>query len=584
MKEIVFIEKSISLESGTRFDGKGKIYTGTKPLTQFYLENGVFVCDLKKAGISPLPMSSRGFSRPFGRSHSELFIKGKPCAISRYPKTGAFLRIKEYAKPFTAPDEIASGDIKEGFYYEDERAKSWSESKDIWVHGYWGYDWANSYEQIDEFDKEKGFIKTRPPYGNYYYRKNQRFYFLNIKEEVTGAGDYCIDYEKGKLYFLPFEKDCLDDVRLSVSSTPCFYLENKENIVVENCVIDGFAGDGIFIKNCKNILFKNCVIRNIGSRGALVEDGENVLFENCEFYHIGDRGVDIKAGNRATLKEANSGVLGCKFHDISAWSRTYSPAVHLTGVGLFAKGNTIYDCPHTAIMYWGNEMKITENIIYHVLWETGDAGAIYSGRDYTFRGNEVSDNLICLTGGVGMGTMGIYNDDCVSGTKMEGNVFYKVQRALFLGGGIDFVVKNNLCVECTPAVALDMRGASVHPQWRENMQTLKERFYNIADGVSGIDEPYISRYPELKKLHETFENEKDSPLIPASGEIAGNVFYGWGIRVDWMPNSQDFEENFVCENNVDVRYFPDLKDLVSEKQYAKYLQALEIEKELKCKN
>jgi 2,3,4,5-tetrahydropyridine-2-carboxylate N-succinyltransferase len=41
-----------------------------------------------------------------------------------------------------------------------------------------------------------------------------------------------------------------------------------------------------------------------------------------------------------------------------------------------------------------------------------------------------------------MGTMGIYNDDCVSGTVMTDNFFFEVNRAAFLGGGRDFIVKN----------------------------------------------------------------------------------------------------------------------------------------------
>ncbi len=594
MQETTFIEKSISLESGTQFDGKGKIYTGTKTLSEFYTENGLYVCDLTKEGITPCKMRSRGYCRSVGGGHSELFIDNKPYSISRYPRTGSFLKIKNYKTSISSIDGQESGVLEDGFFYEDETPKTWQETPDIWVHGYWCYDWANSYECIDIWDKETGYIKTKAPHGNYGYRKGQRFYFLNVKEEVKGVGDYAIDYQTNKLYFLPFEKNQTQDVRLSVATYPCIELIDKENIVVENLEINGFVGDAIFVKNCKNIIFRNCKIYNIGGRAAVVEHSENVVFENCEIYHIGETGIDVKGGDRLTLTSCNCGVRNCHLYDVSAWSRTYTPAIYLTGVGLFAQGNTVHNCPHSAILYFGNEIKITENVIYNVLWETGDAGAIYTGRDYTFRGNEVSDNLICLTGGVGIGTMGIYNDDCVSGTKMERNVFYKVERALFMGGGVDFVVRDNVCVECTPAIEIDGRGSSDHPQWRENMQTIKNRFYcikNIKEGgdyedgesVSGVDEPYASRYPELKKLHEAFETAEDLPLIPASGEIVGNVMFGWGIYVHWAANKRDFEENFVCENNVNVLSRCDLKEYMSEKQYAKYLQALEIEKELNAK-
>jgi len=40
--------------------------------------------------------------------------------------------------------------------------------------------------------------------------------------------------------------------------------------------------------------------------------------------------------------------------------------------------------------------------------------------------------------------MGVYLDDCASGTTIFGNVFYKVTRAAFIGGGRDNTVENNI--------------------------------------------------------------------------------------------------------------------------------------------
>ena len=68
----------------------------------------------------------------------------------------------------------------------------------------------------------------------------------------------------------------------------------------------------------------------------------------------------------------------------------------------------------------GNDHVIEFNEIHHVALETGDVGAIYTGRDYTYRGNRIRHNFIHDTGGVGMGSMGVYMDDCVSGTLIAG--------------------------------------------------------------------------------------------------------------------------------------------------------------------
>ena len=91
MKEIIFVENSLSFESGQVFDGKGVTFTGAKRLTDFEKENGVYVCDLLKMGLTLREMRSRGHDRPLGGGHSELSIGGKPCNVSRYPKKRGIL-------------------------------------------------------------------------------------------------------------------------------------------------------------------------------------------------------------------------------------------------------------------------------------------------------------------------------------------------------------------------------------------------------------------------------------------------------------------------------------------------------------
>ncbi|MCZ7636318.1 MAG: hypothetical protein M5U12_09950 [Verrucomicrobia bacterium] len=53
----------------------------------------------------------------------------------------------------------------------------------------------------------------------------------------------------------------------------------------------------------------------------------------------------------------------------------------------------------------------------------------------------------------------------MSGTEITGNIFYRVQRAAFLGGR-DHLVVNNIFVDCDPAVEVDGRGLDSSPVWR----------------------------------------------------------------------------------------------------------------------
>jgi hypothetical protein len=201
----------------------------------------------------------------------------------------------------------------------------------------------------------------------------------------------------------------------------------------------------------------------------------------------------------------------------------------MSGVGIRASNNLIHDHPHCAILFGGNEHVIELNEIHHVCLETGDVGAIYTGRDYTFRGNVIRHNFIHHTGGVGMGSMGIYMDDCVSGTHIYGNVLWKLHRAVFLGGGRDFKVENNIFIDCDPAIDVDGRGLSKSAVWNNMVyKTMKQRL----ERMNWKQPPYSTRYPELADLQKYYA--KDDGLPPGNILVVRNVCVGekW-LTIRW---------------------------------------------------
>ena len=110
--------------------------------------------DLKKLGLKNLsPMHSRGFSRAITPAHVELFFNGQPMTVARWPNAGdeePFVRMAGFPEGSGSDDGHGSelGSLEAGFHFEGDRPATWAASDDIWVHGYWAYDWANSYERI----------------------------------------------------------------------------------------------------------------------------------------------------------------------------------------------------------------------------------------------------------------------------------------------------------------------------------------------------------------------------------------------------------------------------------------------------
>ncbi|KAB2665838.1 MAG: right-handed parallel beta-helix repeat-containing protein [Verrucomicrobia bacterium] len=495
----------------------------------------VLVADLAARGIAGLAgMQSRGFGRPTVAAHNELFHGGKPMTLARWPNEGEFARIDGFPEATGKGDGHGGtiGELPQGFLYAGDRPKGWKPSTDLWVHGYWSWDWANSYERVETLDTDRRRVKTATPHGLYGFRKGQRFQFLNVLEELDQPGEWYLDRGKGHLYFWPPEPRAAKgaaapETLLSLLDQPFLRLRDVSHVAFRGLVLEASRANGIEIHGGASNRIEACVLRNLGNGGVVVDGGTGHAVSACEVLDTGDGGVSLTGGDRQTLVPGGHVVENCHFQRQGRWSKCYVPAIHLQGVGLVARHNLIHDHPHCGILFWGNDHLMEFNEIHHVALETGDVGAIYTGRDYSFRGNRIRNNFIHDTGGVGMGSMGVYMDDCVSGTEIEGNVFRKVHRAVFLGGGRDHKVANNVFVDCEPAIDLDGRGLDRSPVWRGMVDETMRKGLAAVPAVL-----YRERYPAMRDL----DRHYGPPGGPA---LSGEAFAG-------VPPENNVAERNVC--------------------------------------
>ena len=68
--------------------------------------DGLWRVDLAANGIGAAALCSRGFGRSISPAHNELFIDGKPLALSRYPKNGGFLTMSDFPDPRKDGDRV----------------------------------------------------------------------------------------------------------------------------------------------------------------------------------------------------------------------------------------------------------------------------------------------------------------------------------------------------------------------------------------------------------------------------------------------------------------------------------------------
>jgi len=350
------ISISLKTEGKVRFIG-GKRLTGfgnvidENVLRRFNesVRGKVLQCDLTKNEVNKLGnFASRGFNRSIIPSHTELFVDTIPFNVTQYPKKDQYILITGYLQEKINEWGEKVGNLDAGFKYNCERPKNWEKSDDIWVHGYWSWDWANSYERAAELDACEMIVKTASPYGNYAFKIGQRFCFLNILEEVTEPGDYYIDRKSNMLYFYPLENSKCEEVIISIMDEPLLEINNSENISIEGVTFEEVRGHALKILNSDNIHIDNCTFKNIGNNGIDIIDSKNVQITSCTIHDIGDGGISVVSGDRKTLTPANISIHNNHIYNIAKWTRCYRSAINITGVGISATHNLIHNCPHTA--------------------------------------------------------------------------------------------------------------------------------------------------------------------------------------------------------------------------------------------
>ena len=526
----------------------GRAVTGFQPIRDEAVRNRlrpkarsrVLVADLKGLGIEDYgEMRRRGFGIGTRPAALELFFKDEPMQMARYPNEG-WLEITG------APKGADGGE----FTYADGRPRSWQDREDLWVHGYWKHPWADSYEKVKRLDAEEDRVVTYPPHGVYGYHKGQRFYFLNVLEELDRPGEWYLDRQTGRLYFWP--PGDIDSCRAVVSISDLLVsLEDVSHVRIQGFIFEAARGDAITISGGTENKIAGCVFRNMGNRAVVIGGGRKQGVLSCDIYHTGEGGIRLSGGDRKTLTPAHLYAENNHIHHFSRRCRTYRPAISLHGVGNRISHNLMHHGPHTAVLFGGNENVLEFNEIHHVCQKTGDVGAFYAGRDWTQRGNVVRHNFFHhISGPYTHGAMSVYLDDAFSGTTILGNVFFKAAHAAFIGGGRDNKVLNNVFVDCHPAVHIDARGLG----WAKDYSSRGGgwHMYEKLRRVNHDEPPYSTRYPHLANIAE------DDPQAPKYNVVRRNLCVGG----KWLDISSQIEENWnTIGNNLVTEHDPGFVNL-----------------------
>ncbi len=534
------------------YPGESVVLTGGRDIAGFHLitdqsilnridpqyHTKILVTNLREQGISDF-----GEILQRGNPGLELFFNGQRMTIARWPNTG-WLHIADV--PQNGDSLFNKGLDREKRYdgvpvgrhygritYEGDRPKRWSPDNEIYLHGYWTWDWSDSFQRVKSINTVKREITLREPHHWYGYTKNQRYYVLNVLEELDSPGEWYLDRKNGLLYFWPPGPLNAASVTVSLLNEPLISTDSTNFVTISNIIFEQSRSNGVTITGGQRNLVAGCTFRNLGNDAVVIDGGTKNGVQSCDLYDLSLGALRIKGGDRKNLVPAGNFAVNNHIHHYSSWMRTGQYAVLVEGVGQRVQHNRIHDAPHEALTLRGNDHLFEFNEVYRVCQETGDAGAFHTGRDFTWRGNVIRYNYFHDLLGPGLhGVMAVYLDDWASGFLVYGNVFYRSGRSAMIGGGRDNTIENNIFVDCRPSVHVDARGlgwAAYYfdgKTWTGLFDALKEYRYQ--------DPPYSTRYPDLPRL------ATENPALPTNNKIIRNISVGGRWLDIYDANSFDF--------------------------------------------
>ena len=461
------------------------ILQGGLTLTGFVPDEGnILKLDLSKYGLK-------------GIQFKELYYQGVRQQMARYPKYdannpygGGFLYV-----PGKIVSQYENGHgKKDSFVCNDPKLKEWSKIDEVELFIFPRHNYTNSIVKLKNYNTITGEI-TLEESAFYEIYPGDRFYFRNVKEELTAPGEWYLDSEKDILYFYPPKDSLLEDLCVSIPLIDnLIVIEGKEEVPPNPFVekIDwkdsgGFIhnaqrhipqemgyisftgltfqcskGSAITVKNAKACVVKGNIIRNTGGVGVYIQNSLSCQISDNDIYDIGSHGVYISGGLRSPFTRkflpSENEVVNNYIHHIGVIYKSVA-GVALHGVGIRISNNYIHDAPRWGILSRGNDNIIEYNHIRHVNIETSDTSGIYLvDRDLTMHGTKIRYNCIHDVLGYHMNTegrwlspafaFGIYLDDFTSGVEVTGNLIYRTPRAgIFVQAGQYVKVENNMFLE-----------------------------------------------------------------------------------------------------------------------------------------
>ncbi|MHB9035419.1 MAG: dockerin type I domain-containing protein [Armatimonadota bacterium] len=441
--------------------GEQVIISGGRQVTGWTTYSG----SIKQASLSSLGMTDFNFL--------QMYYNGKRQPLARvpnmdptHPRTGGFT--------YNVNVPVANTTTK--FRYDPVvlNPSRWANPQLAYVDWFPSWNYYNTRSYISAVDTTNHIITVARGADEIW--QGDRFYVMNVFEELDSPGEWYCNRTTETLYFWPPDGN-LSTSRVTVPalSTAFALVDTGEGVnVAKNIRLCGlafedFRGTTISMSGAEHCSVIGCSFRNVGT----------AVWMNLNTHYNRVSGCDITQTGAQALGggsyEGQSNLVSDHIFDNNyiydfGWvDKGYSAIAFWCVSNCTITHNVIHDGSRDGISLNACAFStVAYNVVHHMNWETEDTGLIGSGTswggwDYWFtpehsmeaRGNTFHHNLLHDSGGYGKVSpgdwrypyysLGIYMDLQSSGFHVHDNVIYNTYSCgMFTGGGLDNIYENNI--------------------------------------------------------------------------------------------------------------------------------------------
>jgi len=306
----------------------------------------------------------------------------------------------------------SSAPVKVGgaFYYypsDESHVSRWKTAithGGLWLQGYWRVTWQSDLCQVLDIDSGNQVIEfasgAAPSggFGNKYAaapsgysgrpgNKAEPYWVVNLLEEIDQTGEWCVDFNRNKLYFLMDQTGAPPSGSVVVAdyTGPVVQISGS-NIILQSLTFDESLGEAVLLSNtASSNLVIGCTFRNVTNMAVSIQSGTANGVVSCNMDQMGSMVTQITSASTSGSATPAMGnyIVNDEMIGVGRYAKMYMPGVNLVTP---ASGNRVghtcmYDLPHMGVQPGGYRNLYDFNNIGKYGTQVDDNGAFYCYED-----------------------------------------------------------------------------------------------------------------------------------------------------------------------------------------------------------